>query len=104
MPTNRKRSRLRSQLWFDNPENPGMTAIYLERYLNCGLTREELTSGKPMIGIARSESDLSPCNRHHLALAERVREGVGNTRRHCVRVSYCPYRKCHPAGEGRRIG
>ena len=76
MPTNRKRPRLRSQLWFDNPENPGMTAIYLERYLNCGLTREELTSGKPMIGIAQSGSDLSPCNRHHLALAERVREGI----------------------------
>jgi dihydroxy-acid dehydratase len=68
--------RLRSQLWFDNPENPGMTAIYLERYLNFGLTREELQSGKPIIGIAQTGSDLSPCNRHHLQLADRVREGI----------------------------
>jgi dihydroxy-acid dehydratase len=67
---------LRSQLWFDNPENPGMTALYLERYLNFGLTLEELTSGKPIIGIAQSGSDLSPCNRHHLELAKRVREGI----------------------------
>src|SRR6201990_2291247 len=67
---------LRSQLWFNNPDNPGMTALYLERYLNYGLTREELTSGKPFIGIAQTGSDLSPCNRHHLQLAERVREGI----------------------------
>ncbi|HXX26274.1 MAG TPA: IlvD/Edd family dehydratase [Pseudolabrys sp.] len=67
---------LRSQLWFDNPDNPGMTALYLERYLNYGLTREELTSGKPIIGIAQTGSDLSPCNRHHLELAMRVREGI----------------------------
>jgi dihydroxy-acid dehydratase len=67
---------LRSQLWFDNPENPGMTALYLERYLNYGLTLEELTSGKPIIGIAQTGSDLSPCNRHHLELAARVREGI----------------------------
>jgi dihydroxy-acid dehydratase len=68
--------RLRSQLWFDNPDNPGMTALYLERYLNYGLTREELTSGRPIIGIAQTGSDLSPCNRHHLELAERVRAGI----------------------------
>jgi dihydroxy-acid dehydratase len=68
--------RLRSQLWFDNPDNPGMTALYLERYLNYGLTRAELTSGKPIIGIAQTGSDLSPCNRHHLELAKRVREGI----------------------------
>ena len=67
---NRTERRLRSQLWFDNPDNPGMTALYLERYLNYGLTREELTSGKPIIGIAQTGSDLSPCNRHHLELAE----------------------------------
>jgi dihydroxy-acid dehydratase len=67
---------LRSQLWFDNPENPGMTALYLERYLNFGLTLKELTSGKPIIGIAQTGSDLSPCNRHHLDLAGRVREGI----------------------------
>jgi dihydroxy-acid dehydratase len=68
--------RLRSQLWFDNPDNPGMTALYLERYLNYGLTRAELSSGKPIIGIAQTGSDLSPCNRHHLELAKRVREGI----------------------------
>jgi dihydroxy-acid dehydratase len=68
--------RLRSQLWFDNPDNPGMTALYLERYLNYGLTLEELTAGKPIIGIAQTGSDLSPCNRHHLDLAQRVREGI----------------------------
>ena len=71
-----QRLRLRSQLWFDNPENPGMTALYLERYLNYGLTRAELTSGRPMIGIAQTGSDLSPCNRHHLELALRVRAGI----------------------------
>src|SRR3954467_10524651 len=71
-----KGRRLRSQLWFDNPDNPGMTALYLERYLNNGLTKEELTSGKPIIGIAQSGSDLVPCNRHHLQLAKRVREGI----------------------------
>jgi dihydroxy-acid dehydratase len=67
---------LRSRLWFDNPDNPGMTALYLERYLNYGLTPEELRSGKPIIGIAQTGSDLSPCNRHHLELAHRVREGI----------------------------
>ena len=70
------RRRLRSQLWFDNPDNPGMTALYLERYLNYGLSRQELTSGRPIIGIAQTGSDLSPCNRHHLELAGRVREGI----------------------------
>jgi dihydroxy-acid dehydratase len=74
--TKARERRLRSQLWFDNPDNPGMTALYLERYLNFGLTLEELTSGKPIIGIAQTGSDLSPCNRHHLELAERVREGI----------------------------
>lgn len=67
---------LRSRAWFDNPENPDMTALYLERYLNYGLTRKELQSDKPIIGIAQTGSDLSPCNRHHLVLAERVREGI----------------------------
>ena len=67
---------LRSQLWFDNPDNPGMTALYLERYLNFGLTGAELRSGKPIIGIAQTGSDLSPCNRHHLELAKRVRDGI----------------------------
>ena len=67
---------LRSRAWFDNPDNPSMTALYLERYLNYGLTREELQSGKPIIGIAQTGSDLSPCNRPHLELANRVREGI----------------------------
>ena len=75
------RRRLRSQLWFDNPDNPGMTALYLERYLNYGLTSAELRSGKPIIGIAQTGSDLSPCNRHHLELAKRVREGIRACRR-----------------------
>src|SRR5215510_7153892 len=74
--TSQAAPRLRSQLWFDNPDNPGMTALYLERYLNDGLTLGELTSGKPIIGIAQTGSDLSPCNRHHIELAERVREGI----------------------------
>ena len=66
----------RSQQWFDNPTNPGMTALYLERSMNFGLTPEELRSGKPIIGIAQTGSDISPCNRVHIKLAERVREGV----------------------------
>ena len=69
-------AKLRSQLWWDNPGNPGMTALYLERYLNFGLTRTELQSGKPVIGIAQTGSDLSPCNRHHIELAQRVRDGI----------------------------
>jgi dihydroxy-acid dehydratase len=68
--------RLRSREWFDRPGDPDMTALYLERYLNYGLTREELQSGKPIIGIAQTGSDLSPCNRHHVELAKRVREGI----------------------------
>ncbi len=71
-----KPRRLRSRAWFDNPDNPDMTALYLERYLNYGLTREELQSGKPIIGIAQTGSDLSPCNRPHLELAKRVRDGI----------------------------
>lgn len=68
--------KLRSQQWFDNPDNPGMTALYIERYLNYGITRAELQSGKPIIGIAQTGSDLSPCNRHHVELAKRVRDGI----------------------------
>ncbi|MEL6504987.1 MAG: IlvD/Edd family dehydratase [Pseudomonadota bacterium] len=67
---------LRSKLWFANPDDYDMTALYIERYMNWGITREELQSGKPIIGIAQTGSDLSPCNRHHLVLAERVREGI----------------------------
>ena len=68
--------KLRSRAWFDNPDNIDMTALYVERYLNFGLSLEELRSGKPIIGIAQTGSDLSPCNRHHLVLAERIREGI----------------------------
>jgi dihydroxy-acid dehydratase len=70
------RLKLRSQNWFDNPDDPEMTALYLERYLNYGITRHELQSGKPIIGIAQTGSDLSPCNRHHIELAKRVRDGI----------------------------
>ena len=68
--------RLRSRAWFDNPHNPGMTAVYLERIQNYGLTTEELTCGKPIIGIAQTGSDLSPCNRIHLELVTRIRDGI----------------------------
>lgn len=70
------RRRLRSQDWFDNPDHADMTALYLERFMNYGITPEELRSGKPIIGIAQSGSDLNPCNRHHLELARRVRDGI----------------------------
>ncbi|MCF6103473.1 IlvD/Edd family dehydratase [Mesorhizobium muleiense] len=90
-PTQKKK--FRSQEWFDNPDNPGMTALYLERYLNYGLTRAELMSGKPLIGIAQTGSDLSPCNRHHLELAKRVREGI-------VSMGGIPFEfPCHPIQE-----
>lgn len=75
-PTAKPSSRLRSRAWFDNPANADMTALYLERYMNFGLSQEELQSDRPIIGIAQTGSDLSPCNRHHLELAKRVREGI----------------------------
>jgi dihydroxy-acid dehydratase len=67
---------LRSRLWFNNHDDREMTALYLERYLNYGLTREELQGDKPIIAIAQTGSDLSPCNRHHIELSKRVRDGV----------------------------
>src|SRR4029078_1512903 len=69
--------KLRSAAWFANSANIDMTALYLERYLNFGISLEELRSGRPVIGIAQTGSDLSPCNRHHLVLAERLRDGSG---------------------------
>ncbi|MEO1264634.1 MAG: IlvD/Edd family dehydratase [Pseudomonadota bacterium] len=75
-PTDDQRKGLRSKAWFDNPDNADMTALYLERTMNFGLTLDELQSGKPIIGIAQSGSDIAPCNRHHLQLAERTREGI----------------------------
>jgi dihydroxy-acid dehydratase len=68
--------KLRSRAWFDDPSNPDMTALYVERYTNFGISIEELQSDRPIIGIAQTGSDLSPCNRHHLVLAARVREGI----------------------------
>ena len=74
--THRPKKPLRSRAWFDNPQHADMTALYLERYLNYGLTRRELQGDRPIIGIAQTGSDLSPCNRHHITLADRVREGI----------------------------
>ena len=68
--------RLRSRRWFDDPADPAMTALYLERYMNYGITPDELRGGKPIIGIAQTGSDLSPCNRHHIELASRIRDGI----------------------------
>ena len=70
------KDKLRSRNWFANSDNPEMTALYIERYLNYGLTREELQGGKPIIAIAQTGSDLSPCNRHHIELTKRVRDGI----------------------------
>lgn len=81
---------LRSRKWFMNPDNPEMTALYLERYLNYGLTRGELQSGKPIIGIAQTGSDLSPCNRHHLELSKRVRDGIIAAGGTCIEVPVHP--------------
>ena len=74
--TGNAKPRLRSRLWFHNPRQSRDDRALLERYLNYGLTKEELTSGKPIIAIAQTGSDLSPCNRHHLELADRVRDGI----------------------------
>ncbi|MDO5642086.1 MAG: dihydroxy-acid dehydratase, partial [Paracoccus sp. (in: a-proteobacteria)] len=74
--TDKPARRLRSQDWFDNPDHADMTALYLERFMNYGTTPEELRAGRPIIGIAQSGSDLNPCNRHHLDLARRVRDGI----------------------------
>ncbi|MEF2073125.1 IlvD/Edd family dehydratase [Consotaella aegiceratis] len=75
-PISQSGRQLRSRAWFDNPHNPDMTALYLERYLNFGISQEELQSGRPIIGIAQTGSDLVPCNRHHLDLASRIRDGI----------------------------
>ncbi|MEH3034869.1 MAG: dihydroxy-acid dehydratase family protein [Sphingomonas adhaesiva] len=75
-PEARHRTGLRSRAWFDDPSNPDMTALYIERYLNYGLSLEELQSDRPIIGIAQTGSDLAPCNRHHLILADRVKQGI----------------------------
>ena len=87
--------KLRSQAWFDNPDNPDMTALYLERYLNYGLTRGELQSGKPIIGIAQTGSDIAPCNRVHIELATPRARRHRRGRRHRARIS-------HPSDPGNR--
>ncbi|WP_271946154.1 IlvD/Edd family dehydratase [Ruegeria faecimaris] len=81
---------LRSRKWFMNSENLEMTALYLERYLNYGLTRAELQSGKPIIGIAQTGSDLSPCNRHHIELSKRVRDGIIAAGGTCIEIPVHP--------------
>ncbi len=68
--------RLRSLEWFDKPDNADLTSLYLERTMNFGLSLEELQSGRPMIGIAQTGSDLTPCNRHHTVLVQRLRDGI----------------------------
>jgi dihydroxy-acid dehydratase len=68
--------KLRSEQWWNDPANPGMTALYLERFLNYGLTPGELQGGRPVIGIAQSASDLAPCNRAHLQTVTRLCDGV----------------------------
>ena len=75
-PNGSKKRQLRSEAWFNNPDNIDMTALYLERTMNFGIGLDELQSGRPIIGIAQSGSDIAPCNRHHIFLAERVREGI----------------------------
>ena len=76
MPKKKPKKKLRSKQWFDNPKEPGLTALYLEKYLNYGLTRKELQSGRPIIGIAQSGSDLSPCNRHFQKLSVKIKNGI----------------------------
>lgn len=95
-----KPEELRSRKWFMDPEDPEMTALYIERYLNYGLTPEELQSGKPIIAIAQTGSDLSPCNRHHLELAKRVRDGVIAAGGTALRCRCIPFRK---RASGRRL-
>ena len=74
--SNGKKLKFRSQQWFDNPSNPGMTALYIERYLNQAFTQDELQSGRPIIGIAQTGSDLAPCNKIHVFLADRIKAGI----------------------------
>ncbi len=81
---------LRSRKWFNNPDDPEMTALYLERYLNYGLTKDELQHGGPIIGIAQTGSDLSPCNRHHIELAKRVRDGIIAAGGTCIEIPVHP--------------
>ncbi|MEM8587826.1 MAG: IlvD/Edd family dehydratase [Pseudomonadota bacterium] len=76
MSSTRAGKRFRSQEWFDNPNNPGMTALYLERYQNQTFTREELQSGRPVIGIANTGSELVPCNKIHVFLMDRIKAGI----------------------------
>ena len=75
-PPQRNPSRLRSEEWLNNPDNPGMTALYVERLVNYGITRRELQSGRPVIGISQTGSDIAPCNRSHIENVERIKAGV----------------------------
>jgi dihydroxyacid dehydratase/phosphogluconate dehydratase len=88
---------LRSRAWFDNPQNADMTVPYLERYMNWGLSFEELQSGKPNIRIAQTGSDLSPCNRHHLTPETRVRDGIIAAEGYPVPPDQTPWHRVYPA-------
>ncbi|MDZ4135235.1 MAG: dihydroxy-acid dehydratase, partial [Paracoccaceae bacterium] len=76
MSDTRAHRKYRSQEWFDNPNNPGMTALYLERYLNQEYTRGELQGNRPVIGVAQTGSDLAPCNKIHVFLMDRIKAGI----------------------------
>ncbi|MCF2903815.1 dihydroxy-acid dehydratase family protein [Octadecabacter sp. CECT 8868] len=84
------KDKLRSRDWFNRAGDPEMSALYLERYLNYGLTREELQGGKPIIAIAQTGSDLSPCNRHHIELTKRVRDGIIASGGTCIEIPVHP--------------
>ena len=110
----KSKQRLRSREWFDISGDPSATALHIERYTNFGITAAELRSGKPIIGIAQTGSDLVPCNRIHIDLARRIREGIreagGIARLHvkaCKAVNQtkdaiAPVPLSCPAGEARR--
>src|SRR3546814_19438856 len=87
--------KLRSRAWFANDENIDMTSLYLERYLNFGLSLDELRSGKPIIGLAQTGSDLSTCNRPHLVLAERLREGTREAGGTAMEYTVHPHQEKH---------
>lgn len=90
MSDTRANKRFRSGEWFDNPNNPGMTALYVERYQNQAFTRDEIQSDRPIIGIAQTGNDLAPCNKIHVFLMDRIKAGIRDERRHPDGVSGPP--------------
>ena len=93
--------RFRSRDWFDDPDRRDQSALYLERFMNYGITPDELRSGRPIVGIAQSGSDLSPCNRHHLELAGRVRDGIRDGGWHPDGVPCAPHQRELPQADRR---